>query len=113
VLRAAFCSADLQVGILGFVTPAKYLHPLLLHRIKVMGTATGRARMACAFLYSDRTGREVFRITDPAEQLPTPSVGETIEFSDHHYMVESVKMVWSSSPASLATEYRVRVLLIE
>jgi hypothetical protein len=69
--------------------------------------------MACAFLYSDRTGREVFRVTDPAEEFPTPSVGETIEFYDHRYKVESVKMVLSSSPASLATEYRVRLLLLE
>jgi hypothetical protein len=69
--------------------------------------------MACAYLYSDRTGREVFRITDPAERLPTPAVGETIELYNHLYKIESVKMVLSSSPASLATEYRVRVLPVE
>jgi hypothetical protein len=69
--------------------------------------------MACAFLYSDKTGREVFRVTDPAEEFPAPSVGETIEFYHHRYQVESVKMILSLSPTSLATEYRVRVLLLE
>jgi hypothetical protein len=69
--------------------------------------------VARAYLYSIGTGREVFRITDPTEELPTPAIGETIKLYDHRYRVESVKMVLSLSPSSLATEYRVHVFRIE
>jgi hypothetical protein len=69
--------------------------------------------VARAYLYSIGTGREVFRITDPSEELPTPAIGETVELCDSRYRVESVKVVLSLSPSSLATEYRVSVLRIE
>ena len=69
--------------------------------------------MPCAYLYTDRSGCEIFRLTDVADQLPIPAAGETIRLLNTCYLVESVKMVESLSPASLATEYCVRVLLIE
>ena len=70
-------------------------------------------KMFCTYLYSDRNGREVFRATDPDEQLPIPQVGETIKLDRHRYRVESVRLVESLSPATLPKEYRVRVELIE
>jgi len=62
--------------------------------------------MPCAYLYTDRSGCEIFRLTDVADQLPIPAAGETIRLHNSRYLVESVKMVESLSPARLATEYR-------
>lgn len=69
--------------------------------------------MPCTYLYSDRNGREVFRATDPDEQLPIPQVGETIKLERQRYKVEYIRLVESLSPATLPKEYRVRVQLIE
>lgn len=69
--------------------------------------------MSRVYLYSDRNGREVFRATDPDEQLPVPQVGETIKLDRQRYKVESVRLLESLSPATLPKEYRVRVQQIE
>jgi hypothetical protein len=69
--------------------------------------------MCCAYLYSDQTGRELFRLTDPGDELPIPAIGETIKFNRNRYQIISVRVVESPSPATLATEYRIRMLPIE
>jgi hypothetical protein len=69
--------------------------------------------MCCAYLYADHTGRELFRLTDPGDELPVPSIGETIKFKRNRYQIESVKVIESPNPATLATEYRIRMLRIE
>ena len=66
--------------------------------------------MSCAYLYSGRTGREIFRVTDFNNNFPIPRVGETIKLDRNRYTVESVKVRESST---LLTEYRVRVMLVE
>jgi|HubBroStandDraft_6_1064221.scaffolds.fasta_scaffold193004_3 hypothetical protein len=68
--------------------------------------------MPCAYLFSDRYGHEILSVADLADQLPIPLVGETIKLHHDRYKVESVKMIESPSPGSLATEYRVRVLFV-
>jgi hypothetical protein len=70
-------------------------------------------QMSRVFLYSDRSGREVFRAIDPGEQLAVPEVGETIKLDRHRYKVEYVRLLESLSPATLPKEYRVRVQLLE
>jgi hypothetical protein len=69
--------------------------------------------MCCAYLYSDRAGRELFRVTDLGDELPIPAIGETIKFNHHRYQVASVKVIESPSPKTLATEYRIQLLLVE
>ena len=69
--------------------------------------------MPCAHLYCDRNGREVFRVTDPEDLLPAPTVGEMIKHHQRRYTIESVLFVESLSPSTLATEYRVRLEPIE
>jgi hypothetical protein len=70
-------------------------------------------KMSRLYLYSDRTGREVFRAIDPDERLPVPEVGETIKLESHRYTIEYVRLIESISPATLPKEYRVRVHPIE
>jgi hypothetical protein len=69
--------------------------------------------MACLYLYSDRSGREIFRAIDPDERLPVPQIGETIKLDRQRYTVEYVRLVASISSATLPKEYRVRVQLLE
>jgi hypothetical protein len=68
--------------------------------------------MPCAYLFSDPYGRQILSVADLGDQLPIPTVGETIKLDHSRYKVESVKKIESSSPDGLATEYRVRLLLV-
>ncbi len=68
--------------------------------------------MPCAYLFSDRNGRELLSVADPGDQLAIPTAGETIKLYHHRYKVESVKIVESPSPTSLATEYRIRLRFV-
>jgi hypothetical protein len=47
--------------------------------------------MPCAYLFSDRNGRELLTVADLSDQSAIPTVGERSNYHDR-YKVESVKM---------------------
>jgi hypothetical protein len=81
------------------------------HQIGCHYPAIG-GQVACAFLYSDPNGREVFSVTDMNDNLPIPNVGETLKLGRNRYVVQSVKMV-ESRIANALRQCRICVMLVE